>query len=115
HLVRSGENLGRIADKYNIGITTLKKWNNIRGNNIKKGQKLIVYKEVISKHKTHIAAKTEAPKVTRSSKSLVHYVQPGDTLWTISRKYDGISIDKIRKLNKLKGNEIKIGQKLILG
>lgn len=118
HLVKSGENLGRIADKYNVHIATLKKWNNIRGNNIKKGQKLIVYKEVIANHKTHVAAKTEthvekARKSTRSS--LIHYVQPGDTLWTISRKYDGISIDKIRKLNKLKGNEIKIGQKLILG
>ena len=118
HLVKSGENLGKIADKYNISMSTLKQWNNIRGNKIKKGQKLIVYKEVISNHKTHIAAKTETV-VQRSTKSqsssLIHYVQPGDTLWTISRKYDGISIDKIRKLNKLKGNEIKIGQKLILG
>ena len=44
-----------------------------------------------------------------------HHVQPGDTLWTISQKYDGISVDKIKKLNKLKSNQIKPGQKLILG
>jgi membrane-bound lytic murein transglycosylase D len=42
-------------------------------------------------------------------------VQPGDTLWDISRKFDGLTIEKIKSLNNLDGNKIKAGQRLILG
>jgi membrane-bound lytic murein transglycosylase D len=45
---------------------------------------------------------------------LVHSVQPGDTLWNISKKYNGISVEQIKKLNKLKGDALKPGQKLVL-
>lgn len=44
-----------------------------------------------------------------------HTVQKGDTLWSISQRYGGVPVEKIRKLNKLKGNELKPGQKLIVG
>jgi membrane-bound lytic murein transglycosylase D len=40
---------------------------------------------------------------------------PGDTLWDISRKYEGLSIEKIKQLNNLTNNKIKPGQKLIIG
>ena len=41
-------------------------------------------------------------------------VQPGDTLWNISRKYNGISVEQIRKKNKLKSDDLKPGQKLVI-
>ena len=40
---------------------------------------------------------------------------PGDTLWDISRKYDGLSIEKLKKMNNLKSNKITPGQKLLIG
>jgi membrane-bound lytic murein transglycosylase D len=49
-----------------------------------------------------------------AAERFIHQVQPGDTLWNISQKYDGISVEQIKKLNKLKSNSIKPGQKLIL-
>ncbi|KAA3436031.1 lytic transglycosylase domain-containing protein [Rufibacter hautae] len=45
----------------------------------------------------------------------VHHVQPGDTLWNISRRYNNVSVEKLRKANKLKGDELKPGMKLIVG
>ncbi|MDH4186205.1 MAG: LysM peptidoglycan-binding domain-containing protein [Nitrospira sp.] len=45
---------------------------------------------------------------------LSHVVRPGDTLYRISRKY-GVSVDKIRKWNKLKDDIVEVGQKLIVG
>lgn len=51
----------------------------------------------------------------RLSKHKIHYVQPGDTLWNISQRYDGISVSRIKKLNKLRSNALKVGQKLIIG
>jgi LysM repeat protein len=41
-------------------------------------------------------------------------VKPGETLYRISRKY-GITVEKVRKLNKLPDDIIEVGQKLIVG
>jgi LysM repeat protein len=44
----------------------------------------------------------------------VHVVKPGETLYRISRRY-GVTVDKVRKWNKLPDDIIEIGQKLIVG
>jgi membrane-bound lytic murein transglycosylase D len=41
-------------------------------------------------------------------------VQPGDTLYNISRRYQGVTVDQLRKLNNLKSDEVKPGQKLVI-
>jgi LysM repeat protein len=43
----------------------------------------------------------------------VHTVQPGETLFRISRKYH-VSVDKLRKWNNLLSDTIEVGQKLII-
>lgn len=45
---------------------------------------------------------------------MVHVVKPGETLYRISRRY-GVSVDKIKKWNKLPDEIIEVGQKLIVG
>ena len=44
----------------------------------------------------------------------VHVVKPGETLYRISRQH-GVSVDKVRKWNKLPDDIIEVGQKLIVG
>ena len=44
----------------------------------------------------------------------LYIVQPGDTLWDISKKFQGLTIEKIKTLNNLKTNKLKPGQKLIV-
>lgn len=46
--------------------------------------------------------------------SIIHVVKPGETLYRISRRY-GVSVDKIKKWNKLPDEIIEVGQKLIVG
>ena len=46
--------------------------------------------------------------------SAVHTVKPGETLFRISRQY-GVTVDKVRKWNKLPDDIIEVGQKLIVG
>jgi membrane-bound lytic murein transglycosylase D len=110
YVVKSGDVLGRIADRHHVSLANLRKWNNIKGNTIRSGQRLVIYKNggAAATPSKNIA------KVSAKATPHVHYVQPGDTLWTISRKYNGISVEKIKKLNHLKGNEIKPGMKLVL-
>ena len=52
---------------------------------------------------------------TSSIKGIVYEVQAGDTLWAISKKYAGLTIEKIIKMNGLKERKITPGQKLIVG
>lgn len=65
------------------------------------------------------AAKKQPKKTTAKNtdveKATIHHVQPGDTLWNISRRYNNISVDKIKKANKLKDDDLKPGMKLIVG
>ena len=126
HSVRKGEMLSKIASKYGVSVAQLKSWNKLKGSTLRSGQKLVVYKMKYTKTATPTIAKKKASTngVISNSKSKTtisgavpkyHYVQPGDTLWTISKKYGGLSIEKIKKLNNIKGSTIKVGQKLILG
>jgi nucleoid-associated protein YgaU len=64
----------------------------------------------------------EVPAVHGQTESLlgslgsptVHVVKPGETLYRISRRY-GVTVDKVRKWNKLPDDIIEVGQKLIVG
>jgi membrane-bound lytic murein transglycosylase D len=47
--------------------------------------------------------------------SKTYVVQPGDTLWDISKKFEGLTIEKIKTLNNLHNAKIQPGQKLIIG
>jgi membrane-bound lytic murein transglycosylase D len=43
HRVRSGESISLIAAKYRVSVKRIKEWNNISGDKIRQGQRLIVY------------------------------------------------------------------------
>lgn len=43
HTVRSGQTLSLLSRRYNVTITAIKRWNGLRSNNIKVGQKLVIY------------------------------------------------------------------------
>ena len=108
--VRSGDVLGAIAQRHGVGLSELRQWNNIRGSRIYPGQKLTIWTKDSG---PRLAAATTVSRSVPSSK--VHLVQPGDSLWEISRKYEGLSVSKIKEWNNLSGNSIKPGQKLIIG
>jgi membrane-bound lytic murein transglycosylase D len=123
HTVRSGEVLGTIAEKYKVRVSDIRSWNNISGNLIRINQRLKIYvnqsyynsinnQNIIVKEQAP-SKQTSSPKPSASNK--VHIVQPGDSLWEISRQYEGLTIERIKELNNLKSNKIKPGQKLIIG
>ena len=112
--VKSGDVLGKIAERYHVRSSDLRRWNRIGSNNvIRVGQKLYIYKSSSYFKKTSPANVASKPKAIPSNKT--HTVRSGDTLWSISRQYTGLSIDKLKILNNLNGSGIKPGQKLKLG
>lgn len=114
--VRSGDFLGKIAERYGVRVSQLKQWNGLRSNNLRIGQRLTIYprnrgsKSSSSEKKTAAAA---TPK-TFPPGTKVHTVQEGDSLWTISRQYPGITIDNLKKWNGLINSRLQPGTKLKL-
>lgn len=109
--VKSGDVLGSIAQRYGTSVTNIKNWNNLNSNTIKVGQSLQIYA-----NKTSVSAPASTDLIaTNDNGSKVYTVQPGDSLWLISKKLSGITIDEIKKLNNLNSNQIKPGQQLIIG
>ena len=114
--VRSGDVLGTIAQKFNVRVSDLRKWNGIQGSMIRVGQRMDIWVNPSAFKAAPIAHKASPPAAPQSiPSSKVHVVRPGDTLWDISRMYKDLSIEKIKTLNNLKNNSIKPGQKLIIG
>ena len=113
--VRSGDVLGSIAMRYRVRVADIKKWNNMRSDVIRTGQRLNIW----VKGNTTTVASASTKKATLQSTDLkgrtTYIVQPGDTLWDISRKFNGLTIEKIKTLNKLSNSKIQPGQKLIVG
>ncbi len=112
--VRSGDYLGKIAERYGVGVSQIKRWNGLRSNNLRVGQRLTIFPR---KPYTQKVAKTSKPKVSTEGAAKagkIHVVQSGDSLWTISRKYPGISVDNLREWNGISGNNLKPGTKLKL-
>lgn len=113
--VKSGDYLGKIAERYGVGVSQIKQWNGLRSNNLRVGQRLTIFPR-----KPYIASNTSTKSNTSSSSgtvasgSKVHTVQQGDSLWTISRKYPGVSVENLREWNGLSGNNLKPGTKLKL-
>lgn len=110
--VRSGDVLGKIAGRYNVSVSQLKSWNNLYSNTIKIGQVLHIYQDKPSIDKN--LASTESIS-TDNNGGKMYTVQPGDSLWLISKKLEGVTIDQLKKLNNLNNSRIKPGQKLIIG
>ena len=105
HTVKSGENLSVIAKKYKCTVTDLKEWNNLKSTNLKIGQKLKVYPPAEQKDNN--------VTTTTSGGYVIYTVKSGDNLWDIAKKFDGVTVEQIKRLNNLDSKSVlKIGQKL---
>lgn len=114
--VRSGDVLGKIAQKYHVRVSDLRKWNKIRGSMIRVGQRLNIW--VLPNYSAQSKSIYKAPKPkTKTPKPIisgdVYKVKSGDSLWTISRA-SNVSVEKIKTANQLTSNKIKPGQSLII-
>jgi membrane-bound lytic murein transglycosylase D len=115
YTVRSGDVIGVIADRYGVGLSKLRYWNNISGSRIYPGQKLTIYRNPNTKVRPsqNSTASMASNTITTDPNARYHTIRPGDTLWDIAKLYDGVTINQIKKWNShLNFKRLKPGQKV---
>ena len=106
HRVISGDYLGKIAKQYNTTVSRLMNWNNLKNSRLRVGQKLVVYINPDT-------APTLKTNTTSTSKGTIEYtVKSGDTLWGIAKKYSGVSVSQLKKLNNITPTDLNPGIKM---
>ena len=100
YIVKKGDSLYSIANKYNTTIDELKRINNLTSNILSIGQVLKLPSDKVS-------------DVEKEENTISYTVQKGDSLYSIARKYS-TTIDKIKDLNNLTTNLLSIGQVLLI-
>ena len=132
--VKSGDYLGKIASRYGTTVAKIKKWNNLKSNNIRVGQRLILYRGgrvPASTGSSSNAAKSTSAKSGTTAKSstavkstqssgqkipegtpyTVYTVKDGESLYLIAKKFPGVSAQNIMDFNGI-GSNIKPGMKI---
>jgi membrane-bound lytic murein transglycosylase D len=114
HYVKSGESLRSIAKKYKCTEQEIKAWNLLSSNYLKSGKKLSIYLEENAKQDSSSSAnKTDVKQETFSGEYTYYTILKGDTLWDIAQKYNGVSVDDLKRHNRsLNSNNLKTGTKI---
>jgi membrane-bound lytic murein transglycosylase D len=139
YTVKEGDNLGFICSWYNVKVSDVRYWNNIRKNKIIVGQDLAIYvpnkkvpkyREINTmsfEQKNLQNAKSNSSNnsnpaslgssaVNKADNSYITYtVQKGDSPWTIAQKFTGVTdqdILRINNLTKTAAKNLKAGQVL---
>ncbi|MCH2489894.1 MAG: LysM peptidoglycan-binding domain-containing protein [Flavobacteriales bacterium] len=102
--VRSGDYLGKIAAKYGVSVSQIKRWNGLRSNNLRVGQRLTIHPRKM--------VTTTASKQASATNEKTYTVRNGDSLWSISQKFPGVTVQNLKKWNDISGTKLKPGMKL---
>ncbi|MBJ6111125.1 LysM peptidoglycan-binding domain-containing protein [Hymenobacter sp. BT523] len=122
YTVRRGDNLTKLAREHGVSVAQLVTWNKLPSENVVLGQRLVFsapvevgeaarWHQKTTEKALAAANKTDSRKAELTGK--VHLVQPGDTLFNISRRF-GVSVQQLREVNHLTSDEVKLGQKLLV-
>jgi len=142
HNVKSGETLSEIADKYNVTVSDVKKWNHLHSTKLDRGDKLAIHTKqkrvttvLVENQDLAARVKQKATDQTRakndslttekegfqkfsSKDSLIkdfeyYRVRRGDTLWAIASKYPGTSVEQIMQANSMSRHDaIQVGMRI---
>ena len=131
HYVRRGDALSKIARRYGVSVTSLKQWNRLRGTTIRVGQRLAIQRRVKVYASAETSEKADKKEVAQPRKAatavadnkpektpeyLYYTIQPGDTLWEIARKHQGVTVTQLKKMNSVYNvRRLKPGKKIIVG
>jgi membrane-bound lytic murein transglycosylase D len=103
--VKGGDYLGKIARKFHVSVSKIKRWNHLRSNSLRIGQKLKIFSRyAIGKSSKRTKKKKRKSKKKFTGNYITYIVKQGDTLWGLTQIYK-VSISELRDWNNLSKNQ----------
>ena len=130
HMVVKGEGLFSVARKYGLEVGKLRSLNPGTGDKLWNGQRIRLRDDAFADSDTAngkkeagliqpVAGSTVSAQslkqTTNEGTPILYEVQKGDTLYSITRKFNRLSVKELIRINNLKNRQIKPGQQLIVG
>jgi membrane-bound lytic murein transglycosylase D len=113
HVVKEGEVVGAIAEAYHVSPRSISSWNNLYRYRIKVGQKLKIYSTQKPDRVKTIAETAPKPAPIPTGPGTYYKIKRGDTLWDISKLYNGTSPSSILALNPgVNAKDLKPGMQI---
>ena len=111
HRVKRGETLSHIALRYGVSVRNIQRWNGI-GTRIREGQRLAIFTRG-NGPATSSSSSSGKVNTSVSNGYVMYTVRSGDNLWNIAKKFSGVSVNDLQRLNGLsKNSKIYPGKKL---
>jgi membrane-bound lytic murein transglycosylase D len=117
--VRKGDTVLSVADDFGVPAERLRKWNHLRGNDLRKGRMLVIYKpmdpERVASERAGASKKSSKPKKTQqlAAGKVVHKVKPGETLFSIASAY-GTTVAALKRDNPKLSATLHPGDTLVV-
>jgi len=117
--VRKGDTVLSVADDFGVPPERLRKWNHLRGNHLRKGRLLVIYRPAgpaVPGESLSAQAKSRSRlRVLAASfgKHRVHRVKAGETLYSIASQYN-TSVAALRRNNRLASANLHPGEVLVI-
>jgi membrane-bound lytic murein transglycosylase D len=119
--VRKGDSVLSVADDFSVPVERLRKWNHLKGNTLKAGRTLRIYRPVASSAGTTAVASKKAKSSTKSSlqasskqgKTIRHTVKKGETLTSIAENYN-TTVEALKRDNRQISAHLRAGSVLVV-
>jgi len=117
HKIKQGETISTIAGKYNVSVSTIKRVNRLKSNQLRAGRSLTI--PVASKKLSEYTLsanqrKQQQQNVPRNGTKITHIVQAGDTLWDLAMRHK-VGVRSLAKWNGMAPRDtLSVGQKIVI-
>ena len=115
YTVKNGDYLGKIASRYGVSVSSIKRWNGMKSDNLRVGQRLTIYPR---RPEAYVASSSGSPTQSSTSSKVkgeytTYTVKKGDSLWLISQKYPKVTVAQLKEWNNIwSSKSLKPGTKL---
>ncbi len=120
--VRKGDTILSVADDFSVPVDRLRKWNHLKGNQLKVGTRIRIYRPTAASEaaETHVASnsKTKSKPSSKSSlqatnRTIHHKVKKGETLSSIAENYN-TTVAALRRANGKAASHLTAGTVLLV-
>jgi membrane-bound lytic murein transglycosylase D len=117
--VRKGDTVLSVADDFGVPPSRLRKWNHLKGNELRKGRALLIYRPVgegeASGGRPGKSAKSRSKSGLQAASGgkKIHTVKPGETLYSIAAA-NNTTVEALRRDNQRTSRHLQPGDKLVI-